>query len=80
MICTYECTFCRDCVDGVLQNVCPNCGGGLVPRPIRPARDWVGGNCLRRHPPSDVVVHKPVDAGRQAALIARQGGLPPEDR
>ncbi|CAN7516978.1 DUF1272 domain-containing protein [Rhizobium leguminosarum] len=36
-ICTYECTFCADCVDGVLKDVCPNCGGNLVARPIRPA-------------------------------------------
>jgi len=36
MICTYECTFCKICVDDVLRNVCPNCGGGFVPRPIRP--------------------------------------------
>src|SRR5262245_5931329 len=36
-ICTYECTFCAQCVDTVLFNVCPNCGGGFVPRPIRPA-------------------------------------------
>ena len=35
-ICTYECTFCRACVDGLLQNVCPNCGGGFAARPIRP--------------------------------------------
>ena len=35
-ICTYECTFCASCVDGVLHNVCPNCGGGFEPRPIRP--------------------------------------------
>lgn len=32
-ICTYECTFCATCVDTVLENVCPNCGGGFVPRP-----------------------------------------------
>ena len=37
-ICNYECTFCASCVDGVLHNVCPNCGGGFVPRPIRPQR------------------------------------------
>ena len=37
MICTYECTWCRGCVDTVLKGVCPNCGGNLVPRPIRPA-------------------------------------------
>ncbi|MBA5804601.1 DUF1272 domain-containing protein [Rhizobium changzhiense] len=36
-ICTYECTFCADCVGGVLKGVCPNCSGNLVARPIRPA-------------------------------------------
>ncbi|RUM23059.1 DUF1272 domain-containing protein [Rhizobium vallis] len=36
-ICTYECTFCADCADGVLKGLCPNCGGNLVVRPIRPA-------------------------------------------
>ncbi|MBC3906256.1 DUF1272 domain-containing protein [Undibacterium umbellatum] len=35
-ICTFECTFCSDCVDGPLRGVCPNCGGNFVPRPIRP--------------------------------------------
>ncbi|MFZ3002159.1 MAG: DUF1272 domain-containing protein [Undibacterium umbellatum] len=35
-ICTFECTFCADCVDGPLHGVCPNCGGNFVPRPIRP--------------------------------------------
>jgi hypothetical protein len=36
-ICTYECTWCRDCVEKVLRGVCPNCGGELVRRPVRPA-------------------------------------------
>ena len=36
-ICSYECTFCKKCLDEILQNVCPNCGGGLTARPIRPA-------------------------------------------
>ncbi len=36
MICTYECTFCKDCVDDILFNVCPNCGGGFEKRPTRP--------------------------------------------
>lgn len=35
-ICSYECTYCADCVEQVLRNVCPTCGGGFVPRPIRP--------------------------------------------
>ena len=37
MICSFECTFCRDCVTGVLKDRCPNCGGELVARPSRPA-------------------------------------------
>jgi len=45
-ICTFECTFCADCVAGVLGGVCPNCGGDFVPRPIRPAP------ALARHPAS----------------------------
>ncbi len=36
-ICSFECTFCADCSDGVLGGRCPNCGGELVRRPIRPA-------------------------------------------
>jgi hypothetical protein len=35
-ICTYECTFCADCVETRLRGVCPNCGGNFQPRPIRP--------------------------------------------
>ena len=37
MICTYECTWCRDCVETNLRGVCPNCGGNLERRPVRPA-------------------------------------------
>jgi uncharacterized protein len=36
-ICTYECTFCADCVENRFAGVCPNCGGNFQPRPIRPA-------------------------------------------
>lgn len=36
VICTYECTFCVACAQHVLKGMCPNCGGNLVPRPIRP--------------------------------------------
>jgi len=37
VICSYECTFCADCVEGPLGGACPNCGGGFAPRPVRPA-------------------------------------------
>jgi hypothetical protein len=36
-MCTFECTFCADCADSVLKGACPNCGGNLVTRPIRPS-------------------------------------------
>jgi hypothetical protein len=36
-ICTFECTFCAACADATLGGLCPNCGGELVRRPIRPA-------------------------------------------
>lgn len=52
-ICTYECTFCVTCVEEVLRNVCPNCGGGFVPRPIRPANEWRSGVSVVHQPPSD---------------------------
>jgi len=51
-ICSYECTFCADCVETRLHDVCPNCGGGFVPRPIRPLREWRAGESLRDNPPS----------------------------
>ncbi len=35
LICSYECTFCRDCNETTLKGVCPNCGGELVTRPRR---------------------------------------------
>ncbi|MBI1188034.1 MAG: DUF1272 domain-containing protein [Alphaproteobacteria bacterium] len=36
-ICSFECTFCAACAGGRLGGCCPNCGGALVKRPIRPA-------------------------------------------
>ena len=40
-ICSFECTFCADCVETRLTGRCPNCGGNLVPRPIRPVDKFV---------------------------------------
>ena len=51
-ICTYECTFCAECVETRLFNVCPNCGGGFTPRPIRPATEWRPGLSVAKRPPS----------------------------
>jgi uncharacterized protein len=53
VICSYECTFCRDCAETRLGERCPNCGGELVRRPIRPAA------ALARHPAPVERVRKP---------------------
>ncbi|MGK3647901.1 DUF1272 domain-containing protein [Pseudarthrobacter enclensis] len=36
-ICTFECTWCPECVDRFPNRSCPNCGGDLQRRPVRPA-------------------------------------------
>jgi len=79
-ICSYECTFCADCVERVLGNVCPNCGGGFAPRPIRPARNWNGDNYLGKDPASSRVKHRPVDAAAHAKFAAGIRDTPPEQR
>jgi hypothetical protein len=53
MICSFECTFCRDCAKTTLAGRCPNCGGELLARPIRPAEK------LARFPASTKRVLKP---------------------
>jgi hypothetical protein len=79
-ICTYECTFCAACVEGVLENVCPNCGGGFAPRPVRPAQNWRGDNYLGKDPASGKVRHRPVDRAAHAAFAAAIKRIPPEKR
>jgi hypothetical protein len=79
-ICSYECTFCASCVAAVLGNVCPNCGGGFVPRPVRPARNWQGGNFLGTDPASTKLTHRPVDAAAHEALVAAVGKIAPAQR
>jgi hypothetical protein len=80
MICTFECTFCRACVEEILGNVCPNCGGGFVPRPIGPKTDWKGQNHLGKYPASRTVRHRPVDPDAHRAFAANIRHLAPEAR
>lgn len=70
MICSFECTFCLDCVATILKNACPNCGGNLCARPIRPAQDGKNGNDLMRNPASTKRVFRPVDSKAHTAWIA----------
>ena len=58
MICTYECTFCTDCVENTLKNVCPNCGGGFEKRPTRPQLE------LEKNPAKTDKILKPITTNK----------------
>lgn len=80
LICSYECTFCATCVANVLENVCPNCGGGFVSRPVRPSKNWKGDNFLGKDPASATVRHRPVDQAAHARFAAAIKAIAPDDR
>jgi hypothetical protein len=58
MICSYECTFCIQCVENILENVCPNCGGGFEKRPTRPNSQ------LAKYPIRNDKVFRPVEINK----------------
>ena len=80
MICSFECTFCRTCVETVLENVCPNCGGGFSPRPIRPATNWKDGNFLGAYPATTNTRYRPVDRKAHQEFVARLRLVDPDKR
>jgi uncharacterized protein len=79
-ICTYECTFCADCVETHLRNVCPNCGGGFAPRPIRPAQEWRPGLSLAKRPASTARVHLSFTREEVDAFARKLEDIPPAER
>jgi uncharacterized protein len=80
-VCSYECTFCATCVDNILgNNICPNCGGGFVPRPIRPSKNWKDDNYLGKDLASTKIKHRTVDLEAYAKLVTAINGLTPEQR
>lgn len=70
MICTFECTFCRDCVENILFNVCPNCGGGLEKRPTRPKA------LLGKYSPKTEEFLKPIEPEKFAKVLAKHKNIP----
>jgi len=58
----------------VLENVCPNCGGGFEKRPTRPSGP------LARNPVSTTKVHKPVDMEKFGLLRERYKNISPDKR
>jgi len=59
-ICSFECTFCAACAETRLQGKCPNCGGELVVRPVRPLLK------LAAHPASTTRIYKPGNCAQRA--------------
>jgi len=74
MICTFECTFCSDCVNKILYNVCPNCGGGFEKRPVRPKEK------LLKYPAKEEKYLKPVEKEKFELLLLKNKNIPPQER
>ena len=74
MICTFECTFCIDCVTNVLHNVCPNCGGGFGKRPSRPA------TLLKKYPASDKTIFHPINVEKFREKLDQYKSIMPNER
>ncbi len=79
-ICSYECTFCAVCVEDVLLDVCPNCGGGFQPRPIRPEKAWREGTGLANDPPGERRRHTPYSREELEAFSEPLRGISPAAR
>ncbi|MBC7984737.1 MAG: DUF1272 domain-containing protein [Candidatus Obscuribacterales bacterium] len=79
MICSFECTFCEDCVNS-LDNVCPNCGGGFTRRPVRPANNLKGENFLGKYPASTTRKHRSVDVDKHRMFAATIKSTKPVER
>ena len=74
MICTFECTFCTDCVENVLFNVCPNCGGGFEKRPTRPS------NLLDKYPVGETEYINPLNRDKLDGMLRRYYEIDPRKR
>ena len=80
MICSYECTFCQSCVEKILENVCPNCGGGFVNRPIRPQNARREGVSLKFHPASQKRVNTNYSLDELKAFVYDIKSIQPQHR
>jgi uncharacterized protein len=79
-ICSYECTFCASCAETELLGVCPNCGGNLTPRPIRPKTEWRTGLSIYRQPSSQRRVHLSQDHQKIRELSLKLKDVPANER
>ena len=58
----------------------PNCGGGFVPRPIRPKTERRPSVGLGKHPPSSKRVHLKWDRAEIGEFARSVRDVKPEDR
>ncbi len=73
-VCSFECTFCSQCVENILLNVCPNCGGGFENRPIRPKA------MLMKYPATSHKTVKPINLDSFQELRSKNQNIPAKDR
>lgn len=74
MICSFECTFCSNCVEDILHNVCPNCGGGLEKRPSRPKQKLI------KYPAKSEKYINPVDWVKFETFMLQNKDIKPNER
>jgi len=74
MICAFTCTFCSNCVETILHNVCPNCGGGFEKRPVLRKK------YLSKYPPSDKHIFKPIDKEKFQHKLDKLKDVKPSER
>lgn len=74
MICTFECTYCKTCALEVFENVCPNCTGNFVERPIRPSK------YMEKYPASAEKIYKPKDLEITKENAEKYKNIKPEER
>ena len=74
LICSFECTYCKECALGIFENVCPSCSGNFVERPIRPQKE------VEKYPGSSKQIFKPKDLGKAKRNSEAFKTIPPEKR
>ncbi|MDY0779805.1 DUF1272 domain-containing protein [Tenacibaculum sp. IB213877] len=74
MICSFECTYCKNCATKVFNNICPSCGGGFEKRPVRPSEK------LGKYPASEKRVFNPKDLEKFEGLRQKYKNIPSEKR
>lgn len=74
MICSFECTYCKECALEIFENVCPSCSGNFIERPIRPKK------MIEKYPASAKQVFKPKDLEKAKLNSDTFKNISPEKR